>query len=345
MFKTKYLGACFLIASMLLSCAKDEEFDVEGDPEVKFFTNSTNSGDAPVNSVSYAVVNIPAATGSGLTNLSTSFPGTVKIPVFATKPVNADVTIGAELDNSLVAKYNEAHGTSYAVFPANILNTTNLSSRILQGATSSVDSLAIPVDATMLNTLTEKAYMAPVKLTTVSNKGSGAITNNTDAQVVYVVANMEYRRIKYLGTTADIQGTLITNRTPWALTFNVAPTSIGGNGSVIDGSTTSYSRFGVSPVQMDVNMQDTKNVTGIRLYTTNSATLIPTQIAVYTSNDGINYDLIGSPLRANLTYASSYNYIAFYKPIPAKYIRLILSYTTSTNTQNTRITEFDVYAN
>ena len=77
MFKAKYL-ACLVITSVFFSCAKDEEFDVEGDPEIKFFTNATNSGDAPVNSVSYAVVNIPATTGSGLTNLSTTFPGTVK---------------------------------------------------------------------------------------------------------------------------------------------------------------------------------------------------------------------------------------------------------------------------
>lgn len=92
-------------------------------------------------------------------------------------------------------------------------------------------------------------------------------------------------------------------------------------------------------------MQEVKNVTAIRLYTSNSSTQIPTQIEVSVSTDGINYTLVGAPLRANLTYASSYNYIVFYKPIPAKYIRLNLFYGTSTNTQNLRVTEFDVYAN
>jgi hypothetical protein len=92
-------------------------------------------------------------------------------------------------------------------------------------------------------------------------------------------------------------------------------------------------------------MQSTKNVTGIRLYTSNNATHIPTQIEVSLSNDGINYDIIGSPLRANLTYASSYNYILFYKAIAAQFVRLRIFYTTSTNTQNTRVTELDVYAN
>ena len=83
----------------------------------------------------------------------------------------------------------------------------------------------------------------------------------------------------------------------------------------------------------------------MRLYTSNSSTYIPTKVDVYLSNDGINYDLIGSPLKANLTYASSYNYILFYKAFPAKYIRLRLYYSTSTSTNNLRLTEFDVYAN
>jgi hypothetical protein len=343
MFKTKYIVVSLILIALFSSCKKEEKFDVEGDPEVKFFTNSTNSGDAPVNSMSFNVVNIPTA-GSALANLSHTFPNSIKIPVFATKPVSDDVTIGAELDNSLVAKYNESHGTSYTPFPTNILTTTNLNARIVKGATTSTDSLTIPIDLASLNALTEKTYMAPIKLTTVSNKGIGAITS-AETQTIYIVANMEFRRIKYLGTTADITGTLITNRTPWAVTFNSAPTSVGGIGSVLDGSTTTYSRWSASPVVVDVNMQDTKNVTAIRLYTTNSATLIPTQISVSLSNDGINYDPIGSPLRANLTYASSYNYIVFYKPIPAKYIRLNLLYGTSTNTQNFRVTELDVYAN
>lgn len=341
MFKSKYLIAGLFLSSLFLSCKKDEKFDVKGEQEVKFFTNATNSGDAPVNSVSFAVTNIPASSGTGLTNLTTNFPSAVKLPVFATKPVSEEVTIGAQLDNSLVAKYNEKHGTNYAAFPDNVLNTSNLNAKILKGNTISMDSLTIPVDLTALNMLTEKAYLAPIKLTSVSNQNTGAITNNADAQVVYVVANMEYRRIKFLATTADITGTL-SPRTSWTASFNPTPAT---TGNIFDGSTATYTRWSASPGLLDVNMQDIKNVTAIRLYTTNSSTLIPTQIEVSVSTDGINYTLVGAPLRANLTYASSYNYIVFYKPIQAKYIRLNLYYGTSTNTQNFRVSEFDVYAN
>ena len=342
MLKTKNYFAYLLIVSLGLSCKKETAYDVTGNPQVKFFTNNTASGNAPDNSISYSVVNIPDVAGSGLVNLSNNLPAAIKFPVFATKAVSQDVAIGAELDNSLIEKYNAAHGTSYKPFPAGILKTTGLMAHLTNGSSTSADSITIQTDLTTVNVMNEKAYMAPIKLTTVSNAGVGVITDNGTSQVVYIVSNVELRRIKYLATTADIIGALVSPRTAWTAGFNPAPTT---SGSIFDGSTTTFSRWGVSPGLLDVNMQATKNVTGIRLYTTNSATLIPTQVEVYLSNDGLSYDFIGAPLRANLTYVSSYNYILFYKPIPAKYIRLKLYYSTSTNTQNTRVTEFDVYAN
>lgn len=346
MLKHKYLLGCLAIGFFHWSCEKKETFDIKGETAVKFYTNIESSGNAPQNSMSFNVVNIPQATGDVLLNLSSNFPSMVKFPVFATRPVSEDVTIAAELDNAMVAAYNAANNSEYEPFPSGFFyNPMSLSAKILKGSTVSMDSISIAADLSKLNTLTGKAYLAPIKLTTVSKPAVGEITSNESIRVVYIVADMELRRIKYNAVAAEAQGSLISPRTSWDVLLTPAPNSMGGNGSIIDGSTTSYSRWGTTTVgQADVNMQTARNVTGIRLYTTNSSTLIPTQIDVYLSNDGINYDHIGSPLRANLTYASSYNYILFYKAIPAKYVRLVLYYTTSTNTQNRRITELDVYA-
>lgn len=336
----KYLTGCLLIASMV-ACSKSDSYDITGDPEIKFFTRNETLGNAPLNSITYDVVNYPDVAGNGWLNLSTTLPAAIKVPVYATQPLTEDVTIGAELDNSLVAKYNAAHNTNYATLPAGFLNTSGLSAKILKGKTTSSDSITIATTVTSLNTLTEPAYLVPIKLTTVSNPSVGSITGN-NSMVTYIVVNVEFRRIKYLATTADIQGALISPRTSWLISFTPAPATAG---NVLDGLTTTFSRFGTSPVQVDVNLQATKNVTGIRLYTSNNATHIPTRVEVLLSTDGINYSLVGSPLRANLTYASSYNYILFYKAIPANYVRLNLYYTTSTNSQNTRLTELDIYAN
>jgi len=341
MLNNKYFIGCLLLATVFSSCSKTDSYDIQGDPEVKFFTSNTSAGNAPQNAISYSVVNIPNVSAGGLQNLSTTMPATIKFPVYATKPVSKDVVIGAQLDTSLIAKYNAANNTNYASFPAGVLTADGLMAHIINGTTTSADSIAINTDLAALNTLTGTAYMAPIRLTTVSSPEVGGITTNI-TQITYIIANVEQRRIKYLAVAADALGTLITPRTSWIPTFTPAPTTVG---NVLDGLTTTFSRWVASPGQFDVNMQTTQNVTGIRLFTATSATQTPTKVDVYLSNDGIKYDLIGSPLRANLTYASSYNYILFYKAIPAKYIRVILYYSTSTNTQNFRLVEFDVYAN
>jgi hypothetical protein len=338
----KYTALFMLAASLLSSCQKDDTYEISGDPEVKFFLNNTAAANAPANSVGFDAVNIPDVAGSGWVNLSTSLPGTVKFPVFANKAVGQDVVISAVLDTTLVAKYNAANNTDYAVLPAGILNSNGLSARIVKGTSTSTDSITITTNAAAINTLTRKAYMAPVKITAVSDPAAGKVTTNAASQVAYIIVNTELRRIKYLAVAADAQGALLTGRTAWGVTFSPAPATTGG---VVDGSNTTYSRWTASPVTVNVNLQSAKNVTGLRLYTATSTTYTPTQVEVSVSNDGINYDIVGAPLKANLTYASSYNYILFYKAIQAQYIRLKLSYSTSTNTQNLRLGELDVYAN
>jgi hypothetical protein len=213
----KYFTGCILTAVMFLSCDKNKSFDIKGDPELKFFTNNESTGNLPVNSIGFNVVNYPDPAGNGLLTLSTTIPSAIKIPVFANKPVTDEVTVNAELDNSLVAKYNADHNTSYVAFPDGVLNTTGLSAKFLKGATTANDSITIPANAAVLNTLTASAYMAPIKLTTVS-KPVGSITNTTTTQVAYVVLNTELRRIKYLAVAADALGALITPRPSWAVT-------------------------------------------------------------------------------------------------------------------------------
>jgi hypothetical protein len=341
MAKTNYFIRIFVIVSIFLSCSKQVSYNVQGDPAVKFYTNNENHGNAPQNSISFNVVNIPEVTGNGLLNLSADLPDSINFPVFATRPVMQHVIVGAELNNDLVAEYNATHNTNYIPFPAGILDTDDLAAQISAGATTSEDPITITTDLSLLNELTETSYMAPIELTTVSNPAVGEITNSV-GQVTYITTDVEQRIIKYLAVPADALGSLITSRSSWTSTFTPAPST---TGDIFDGSTSTYTRWDESPGQVDVNMQTTQDVTGIRLYTTNSTSRLPTQIDVYLSNVGINYDLIGSPERTDLTYTSSRTYILFYKAIPAQYIRLVLYYSTSSNSQNRRLAEFDVYAN
>jgi hypothetical protein len=330
--------------TVIVSCKKDESPDIKGNPDTMFFTSNANLGNMPGNSVSYSLTNIPDATPSGWQNLTSGIPQTIKIPVYATKPVSREVTVTAEFDNSLVAAYNAANNTAYTELPAGILSAQSLSVKIPEGQTTAVDSLTIGVSAADLKTLTAPAYMTPIKLTTVSDESVGKIASNDAIRIVYVVLNVELRQIRYLATAADVTGTL-QSKVSWVTTFNPAPTAQVGN--ILDGSTATLARWTAPtpPVMVDLDMQAAKNVTGFRLYTSTSSTTSPTQMDVSVSDDGITYRLIGSPLRANLTYTSGYTYVLFYRPVKARYLRLNVSYSTSTSTQNGRMAELDVYAN
>lgn len=333
------------MATALFACKKSTHIDVKGDPEVKFFTLIESPANTPANSFSYTALNIPNTGGSGWINSTNSFPSSIKFPVRASKAVGEDVTITAEIDNSLVAAYNEANDTEYQTFPADVFNLEKASATILAGEARSMDSIVIVPDGSKLGPLVAGNYMAAIRLKTVSKPTVGSVTSNEKINTVYIVSSVEQRQIWYNAGTANITGTLVSPRTSWTASYDPTPVATSG-GSIFDGSTGSYQRWpnGTTSGLLTVDMQSARNVSAIRLYTSNNTTYTPTRIDVYLSTDGVNYELMGSPLKANLAYTSSYNYIVFYKPTSARYIRLRLYYSTSTNTQNFRVTEFDVYA-
>lgn len=337
----KYSIGCIALSAMLLACSKDKKYDIRGDKEVKFFFNNLALGNAPQNSISYNVANRPDATGA-IVNISHNFPETIKVPVYATRKVTDEVVVSAQLDNSLIAEYNAANNTAFEAFPEGVLSTSGLTARITKDMDYSTDSITIAVNQSLITSLTGKAYLAPVRLTSVSKPGVGAITSVQGSSVTYIVVNPEMRYIQYNAGAADMTGTIINPRSGWEFSYNPAPIA---TGSVVDGNNNTFMRWGVSSVQIDLNMNETKNVTGVRIFTASSSTYNPMSYSMATSDDGINYEVIGTPARANITFSSGYSYFAFYKPITARYIRLIIGYTTSTNTNNRRLAEFDVYAN
>lgn len=329
------LGAVLLLAA----CKKEGAYDITGDPEIKFFTNNEAPGNAPINSLNYWVVNIPA--GNGWQNLSTTLPEQIKIPVFATRPVPETVDISAEIDNSLIASYNSRHNTDFKALPAGVINPGSFTATIQQGQTISSDSITIPAIHTDLGALTEVAYMVPVRLTQVSKPSVGGITANALISISYIVVYTELRQVRYLATEADIPGTLATNRSSWEASFSPAPTT---TGSIFDNNANTFTRWGSSTVgQADINLQEPHKISGIRLLTTTTAAQRPLSYEVWLSNDGINYTYFGRPMRNDVTFAGGREFIGFYHTHEARYVRLILTYGTGTNTQNRRLNEFDLF--
>lgn len=342
----KYSIGCIVLSTMLLACSKDEKYDIRGNKETRFFLNNMGFGNRPGNSISYNVLNRPDGNTGAVINMSTTLPEVIKFPVFATHKVTDEVVISAELDNSLIAQYNAGNNTSYEAFPDGFLNTANLSARIARDMDYSVDSITIPVASVAnVTALTGAAYMAPIRLTSVSKQDIGSITSVETSTVTYIVIHPEMRMIEYNVPGDMMPGTRIMDRSGWSASFDPVRDS---TGSILDGVNSTYSRWPAATGNtgtVTVGMDEVKDIRGIRIYTASSATYSATAISVYTSVDGVNYELQGSPLRANLTTSQGYTHIAFYKSIPAKFVRLAITYSTSTNQNNRRLAEFDVYEN
>jgi hypothetical protein len=149
------------------------------------------------------------------------------------------------------------------------------------------------------------------------------------------------RYIRYDAEESELVGNQIADRTAWD--FSYSPTPAFANGTFWDGSNNSYIRWSSSPIEVNVNMQAETPVTGLRLRTGTNSNWTPTQIDLYISNDGINYQSLGTAARGNLVYTGGYTYVVLYNSMPAKYLRLMLSYSTSTSSNNRRLSELDVY--
>ncbi len=324
---------------LLLSCSKKDNYDIKGNPDIIIFTNNLAAGNDPVNSIRYGVVNRPDA--GNIVNLETTMPSDIRIAVYATRPVSQDISIEAELAEELIADYNATHGTGFQAFPTGMLNADNLRARISAGMSYSSDSLSLGVNLGMLSSLTGTAYMAPIRLRSVSNPNAGSLSSKAESVVTYIVAYPEMRHIRFNASEAELLGNQLADRSAWDFSYSPAPTF--SNGTFWDGNNNSYIRWGTSPIEVNVNMQSEHDITGLRLRTGTNSSWSPTQVELLISNDGINYERLGRAERANLLYSNNYSYIVLYNSMQAKYLRLLLTYSTSTSTNNRRLAELDVY--
>jgi hypothetical protein len=331
-FNFKWIIACLAVLTTfsLSSCSKDESYDVKGDPSTIIYINIQNWSpvNTPKNTSSFTVYHTPVGE-----------LGKVKIqfPVLSTKPVDKAVTVTAGSVDTIVNQYNRTYGTSYTALPSGLLNISKSTATIEQEESISKDSIMISVDSAKLALLTDPTYIAAVQLisTSVSNN-----TISTDYKTVYVVINRITTNCYQSPILTDMVGALITPRTSWTATMNVIFTNAASR--LFDNKTTTY--ILVSPAQacaLTVDMaSENTNITGIRLHSYSTSYLLYT-VNVYSSSDGTNWTTQGSGV--NLSTASPYQYIKFYSPITARYIKLeVTSYKSASYIV---LSEFDVYKN
>ena len=138
-------------------------------------------------------------------------------------------------------------------------------------------------------------------------------------------------------------GTLIAARTGWSATLDAVPSS-GALANMFDARTNTnwyLTPAKVSNLIVNMGVQNT-GITGIRIHTS-TTTYYLTSANIYTSNDGVTWAPQGA---ARFSIINAYQYVKFYSPVSARYIRMeITGWRSTSATTRIMLTEFDVYKN
>ena len=145
-----YIGMFALCGIGLAACGDDEAYDVYGDPFNRVYTLD--------NSKTYKIVQTPISTVSNVD---------FKWPVKCSRKADGTIKVAVEVDNSLIAAYNEEHGTEFEAMPAGAIVLENAEMTIPAGEMVVADTVHVKLtdDASVLSTLkSEKGYIIPLRL-------------------------------------------------------------------------------------------------------------------------------------------------------------------------------------
>lgn len=325
-FKDLNTVLIILIVCILNACSDEMKYDITGDSTNKVYVKTPTSY---VNKYNFSILHTPISSNG---NITATFPAR------CTQEAATSLSVTFAMDNSLIDAFNKANSTTYSTVPAGLVELTNPGLTIPKGAMSSSDSITISIPGAVLSQLTDDAYVVPVKITTISNSNEAAISSNLNT--VYVVITTGWTNCYDSPLIGDMAGILITPRTGWAATIDVTLYS-GLLTQLFDGSTSSY--WQIRPptkYNLVVNLaSEYTGITGIRT-NSNSTSYGLTKVIIYSSSDGVSWVTQGSP---TLSTSSAYQYIKFYAPIIAQYIKI--ETVTFRSTSRTYMGEFDVYRN
>lgn len=170
--------------------------------------------------IAYILVNVSSTDNFiSIDGNKTSNCGIVKTPVGTFGSVSAqygttiktavatDWTSTFEVDNSLVASYNEAHNTEYAALPADALAALEITSNVIaKGQTSSTANIKVSLPDNIAQAL-DKSYIIPLRLkTTYDGK-----TYQEEDDVVYILIDISTSLINDDATA--VKGTAVDGMT------------------------------------------------------------------------------------------------------------------------------------
>lgn len=243
----------------------------------------------------------------------------MKFLVYLTREATVDVQATIELDESLLASYNETNGTDYAIFPKEALSFDG-NITIPAGQLQTPDSVKISFDVTKLK---PGNYLLPLTISTISSDDKG-IRASVTAGTYYQKFSMTIDNIN--NTNKSVSGEKVA-RSAWQITctddYYAATYPIT---NLLDGDiTTSWRGKASTYGSITVDMGLVQPLKGLSFYFKESSINYgPTTFNVSASEDGEKWTSYGAA--GTYTYTSSllnveYG-INFFVPISCRYFKL-----------------------
>lgn len=244
----------------------------------------------------------------------------MKLPVRSTRELVADANVIATIDESLVAPYNEQHGTEYKLLPATLASITT---EVLFAKESNESKDSLGFVCPDVKKLEEPGYILPITLSSLSSSDKGVAISSNLNTVYYVLKVKEYCMYN---TDAPI-GTL-KDRTGWKVTDatngNEYPTLLDGNYQ--SGFSGTY-----TPI-ITVDMGKVSLINGFRFTPRNSNSFDLEKIVVDISENGQDWtslrDLVlNTPTAPGVGQKVGYQSVRFYETWSARYVKITTSRT------------------
>ena len=306
-----YIGMFALCAIGFAACDDEETYDVYGDPFNRVYIQGSSN--------TYKIVQTPISTVNNVD---------FKWPAKCSKKADGVIKVTVVVDNSLIAAYNEEHGTEFEAMPAGVILLENVEMTIPAGERVVADTVHVRLtdDASVLSTLkSEKGYIIPLRLVSAEGASSQLSTNMVEPAFLTITVtedNMNHEATQYTGT-----GTLVADQSGWVATTNGSvETWYDPIEAIFDGDykTGRYITNRSGELQLDVDMGKAYSFDGIKMsYEGYDSTTweyaeigaFVSGMTVSTSDNGTNWRLQGEIDRSAAA-------CVFYAPLTARYIRI-----------------------
>lgn len=323
-FYTSMLALCVM---NFTACSDEETYDFTGDPYNHVYLQS-NGG-------TFTFVHTPVSSISTLD---------FKLPLYCNHRVTSPFTAKVEVDNSLVAAYNEENNTEYAEVPVSALVLANSVIRFEQGGFVGADTLNITTNEAMSELRNEKGYIIPLRITSVEGPDCKFVESRS---TTYVVINVKEDTDNIYDDAAGdlVTGTLVGDRSGWTAIVpdgtTYSPSYYGQPEDMFsEGTTYWYGRTVNTREELPVVINLGKSYTfgGITAsYSAYTYTSWTNKSKIEISGDGTSWEEVGTLSNTSVIQV-------FYAPVTAQYIRITAPAPTGNSRVTFRCGNFNIYA-